>query len=123
MTNNKIYISGPITGFNLEERKCFFAQMAELAESIGFTAVNPFDNGLGPDADYAAHMLADIKMLIECKAILMLPDWDLSYGAKLELNVAVACHMETYKVVTEWDKDDYTIQPLLPKEIIDSLSS
>ena len=118
MTNNKIYISGPITGFNLEERKNFFAQMAELAESIGFTAVNPFDNGLGPDADYAAHMLADIKMLIECKAILMLPDWDISCGAKLELNVAVACHMDTYKVVTEWDKDDYTIQPLLPKEII-----
>lgn len=118
MTNNKIYISGPITGFKLEERRRFFSQMAELAESIGFTAVNPFDNGLGPDADYAAHMLADIKMLIECKAILMLPDWDLSYGAKLELNVAVACHMETYKVVTEWDKDDYTILPLPPKEII-----
>ena len=118
MTNNKIYISGPITGFNFDERKCFFSQMAELAKSNGFTPVNPFDNGIAPDADYADHMVADIKMLIECQAILMLPDWDLSYGAKLELNVAVACHIETYKVVTEWDKDDYTIQPLLPKEII-----
>lgn len=123
MTNNKIYISGPITGFNLEERKNFFAQMAALAKSNGFTPVNPFDNGIAPDADYADHMRADIKMLIECKAILMLPDWDLSEGAKLELKVAIACHIEIYEVVTEWDKDDYTIQPLLPKEIIDSLSS
>ena len=118
MTNNKIYISGPITGFNLEERKNFFAQMAELAKSNGFTPVNPFDNGIDPDADYADHMVADIKMLIECQAILMLPDWDLSEGAKLELKVAIVCHIEIYEVVTEWDKDDYTIQPLLPKDII-----
>ena len=123
MTNNKIYISGPITGFNLEERRRFFSQMAELAKSNGFTPVNPFDNGIDPDADYADHMVADIKMLIECQAILMLPDWELSEGAKLELKVAVTCHIETYKVVAEWDKDDYTIQPLPPKEIIDSLSS
>ena len=37
------------------------------------------------------HMRADIRLLLDCEYIYMLKDWELSKGAKLELDVASSC--------------------------------
>lgn len=36
-------------------------------------------------------MRADLKALLECEAIVMLPGWQASQGACLEYNVALEC--------------------------------
>ena len=91
MDKVKVYISGPIAHYDLQERKQAFLMAKERLESQGYDPVNPFDNGVPDDAHWRDHMRADIAMLLECDAILMLPGWELSKGCKLELDVASSC--------------------------------
>lgn len=87
----KVYISGPISGYDLEERKATFAKTADQLSKLGFWPVNPFDNGLADSATHQEHMKADLKMLLSCDMIYMLPKWEGSWGARLEFVVAVEC--------------------------------
>jgi hypothetical protein len=87
----KIYISGKITGTDIAETKAKFKAMQELIEGMGHVAVNPFeinkDAGLG--LDWKVYMIADIKELFECDAIVLLTDWEKSRGARIEYSIAV----------------------------------
>lgn len=112
MEKKKIYLSGPISGFVLEERIWTFTHVAEMVEKWGHHAVNPFDNGLPTGAAYKDHMKADIKMLLDCDAILMLLDWQQSAGAQLELRVAMACGLELLQVEIDLNTDKYSVSQL-----------
>lgn len=87
----KIYISGPIAGYDMNERKLAFLKVQHQLESLGYQPVNPFDNGVPDDEHWRVHMRADIRMLLDCGAIFMMPGWELSKGCKLELDVATSC--------------------------------
>lgn len=90
----KVYISGPIAGYDLEERKLAFLKVQHMLESKGCVPVNPFDNGIPDDAHWRLHMRADIRMLLDCHDIYMMPGWELSKGCKLELDVASSCGID-----------------------------
>lgn len=92
----KIYISGAISHHDIDERRTAFEACARFCELCGFEAVNPFDNGVGDDADWREHMRVDLKMLLGCDAICMMDGWEESKGAKLELDVASTCGMTVY---------------------------
>lgn len=87
----KVYISGPIAGYDIEERKLAFLKVQHMLESLGYAPVNPFDNGVPDDAHWREHMRADIAMLLQCESIYMMPGWEFSKGCKLELDVASSC--------------------------------
>lgn len=87
----KIYISGPIAGYDIEERKLAFLKVQHQLETLGYQPVNPFDNGVPDSEHWRVHMRADIRMLLDCDAIYMMPAWELSKGCKLELDVASSC--------------------------------
>ena len=44
MSNKKIYISAPISGYDLTERKALFSQMEDILAEEGYKPVNPFSN-------------------------------------------------------------------------------
>lgn len=91
----KIYISGAIAHYDLEERKKVFG-MAEnyIRNVLKSEPVNPFNNGVPSYEDWRVHMKADIKLLLECDGILMLRGWETSKGAKLEFDVATSCGLK-----------------------------
>lgn len=91
MDKEKVYISGAIAHYDLEERKNTFLNAERYLSLKGFEPVNPFKNGLPDDAHWREHMRADIALLLDCQYIYMLRDWELSKGAKLELDVASSC--------------------------------
>ena len=97
----KMYLSGAITGRDREavERKFAQAEIEMLAE--GYIPISPLRNGLPEEATYEQHMERDLQMLCGCDAILMLPDWRDSPGARRELNEAI-----------RWNKDVYFFNPL-----------
>ena len=72
-----------------ERHKAF--QRGEATGAGKVYPVNPFRNGLPDEAHWRAHMRADIALLLACDYIYMLKDWELSKGAKLELDVASSC--------------------------------
>ena len=81
---------------NWQKWDAFKAAERELAE-MGFSPVNPFDNGVPDEAHWRAHMRADIVLLLGCDLIYMLRGWELSKGAKLEHDVATSCGIKVLK--------------------------
>lgn len=91
MTNNKVYISAPVTGRDIEERKRYFSHVAEQLRQQGYDPVNPMHNGLKATASHAAHMRAHLSMLLQCAYYVSALDSALSAGCAVEETVATAC--------------------------------
>lgn len=84
----RTYISGPMTGildFNFPE---FKAKAAEL-RALGCDVVNPMEHGEDECTEWADFLRKDIRLLVDCNAIHMLPGWTNSKGARLEHHIAV----------------------------------
>lgn len=90
---SRIYISGPITGFPIEEVARRFSRIEKALSLAGFDPINPLNNGLPTDASYNEHMLRDLDLLAECKSIYMLKGWENSKGARIEFAEAVSKKM------------------------------
>ena len=100
----RIYISGPITGIAEANKPAFAAAAAQLAERYpDATIVNPHDKGLPADSSWDTHMRADIKLLMDCDAVAVLDGWEISKGARIEIELAERLRMRVY-ALSEWLK-------------------
>ena len=88
--DKRIYISGAISCFDIEERRKSFKEVEDLLRKNGYHPVNPFNNGVSLDAHWRKHMRADIKMLTECEGIYFMDGWTKSKGCKLEFDIATS---------------------------------
>lgn len=83
----KVYIAGPMTGIpNLNFPA--FHEAARRLRAEGHLAVNPAEINADPSAGWLECMRADIRELVTCEAIFLLPGWELSRGATLERHIA-----------------------------------
>lgn len=91
--HSRLYLSGPMTGLPELNFPAFHAAAAVL-RAQGFAVVNPAE--INPDGAMPWHlcMRADIKALCDCDAIVLMPGWQRSQGAALELHVAQRLQME-----------------------------
>lgn len=82
-----IYISGPMTGMPDLNYPAFNAEAARL-RALGYTVVNPAE--INPDGKTPWHqcLRSDLKALCDCDTLALLPGWEKSQGAHLELHVA-----------------------------------
>lgn len=94
----KVYISGPMTGIE-DLNRADFTWAAKMVQVFGMQPVNPHDV-CDPSWDWHQCMRADIKALCDCDAILLLPGWEKSNGAQLELHIA---HRLGLRVITDLD--------------------
>lgn len=84
----RTYLSGPVSGIPENNAPAFHAEATRL-RAEGFDVVNPHELGIPPDAAWADCMRVDIRELMLCDTIRMLPGWQDSRGAKLELRIAL----------------------------------
>lgn len=96
MSKKRIYISLPISGYDLDERKETALAMEVKLRGRGYDVFNPFNNGLTDKASTYEHMKADIKALLDCDVIMFMYGWNRSAGCHTELCVAMACGMEIW---------------------------
>lgn len=94
----RVYISGPITGYDLEERKMVFAEAERKLQVIGFETFNPLNNTLPFDTTHEEYMRQDLKTLLNCDVIAMLEGFENSQGARLEHVVAMECGLKVIYV-------------------------
>lgn len=94
MKNRKCYVSGPISGYDLDERRRAFKAVQVMLEVAGYKVVNPMDNGLPSEASTSQHMKRDIQLLTECDTIFMMDKWNHSQGCYTEFIVATAIGCE-----------------------------
>ena len=107
-----LYLAGPmsgIAGFNYNG----FNRAENAARAAGFDTINPAtldaELGIFPGTDVAtatltheawkAYMHRDIPHVVESDGILMLPGWEHSVGANLELFVALVTGRRLFKEV------------------------
>lgn len=94
-----VYLSGPISGRDIVETRKLFDTYAEKLRAKGLCPVSPLDNGLPEGSHWREHMSKDLSMLFNCRAILMLPDWQQSAGARIEHCVARESRIKLLYVV------------------------
>lgn len=102
----KIYISGAIM-YATGQRDLFAEAEDELAKQ-GWEPLNPksvaacedincvrqqHEIAKGMEHSWGCFMRYDLKAMLDCDAIYMLPGWEQSHGARLELQVASAVGM------------------------------
>ena len=83
-----VYLSGPMTGLPDYNRPAF-ARVAEELRAQGKTVFNPGD--IGPKENImprAWYMRKDLEGLMRSDSIYLLPGWETSEGAKLEVAIA-----------------------------------
>ena len=83
----RIYLSGPMTGLPDLNFPAFNTAAAVL-RAKGCAVTNPAE--INPDGKKTWHacMRADIKALCDCSTIALLPGWENSTGAHLEIHLA-----------------------------------
>lgn len=89
----RVYLSGPMSGLPELNFPQFNAVAAAL-RAKGIEVVNPAEINAEHAGSWEAFMRADIKALCDCDTIVLLPGWERSKGAHLELHIAHRVGME-----------------------------
>lgn len=89
----RVYLSGPMTGIPDFNFPAFNAEASRL-RALGYDVVNPVDINPDTTTPYNECLRNDLKALLTCDTIAMLPGYGASRGACLELSVARRIGME-----------------------------
>ncbi|MBB6131354.1 DUF4406 domain-containing protein [Mucilaginibacter lappiensis] len=87
-----VYISGKITGLPMQEVTDKFIKAEQYLYKAGFREIiNPvfLDHSANKTEDHDQYMKTDIKSMMDCNTIYVLPCWKDSKGAKIELQLAI----------------------------------
>lgn len=87
-TRFHIYLSGPMTGLPDYNRPAF-DEIAQQLRALGKSVFNPGD--IGPKENIMPrdwYMRRDIEGLLKSDSVYVLPGWQKSEGAKLEIEIA-----------------------------------
>lgn len=116
----RFYLSGPMRGHPESNYPLFH----EIEEALNFSDIeknypieilNParsFDGNR--DLDLGAYFNADLRMILDCDALVLLPGWRDSEGARLEVSVAKTLGKEFWLAI-EIDHNHSDIVPCIPK--------
>jgi len=84
---NRLYLAGPMTGFEDFNFPAFNKMAAEL-RARGYVVENPAEHGVVDGADWADYMAYDLTRFGLCGQVAVLPGWEISKGARLEVHIA-----------------------------------
>lgn len=107
--NLRVYISAPIFG-TPDRGAALFAMGERIANNMGWYPTCPPDlpphphfgecppgrRTEGEQHNEACHFRSDLRALLDCDAIIMMPGWIHSWGCKLELQIAGVCGLQCY---------------------------
>lgn len=96
----RVYISGPMTNMPQLNFPAFRAAAAQL-RSVGLEVVNPAEldeQDAGKEMAWADYMRRDIKALMDCTHVAVLPGWQESKGASIEVGLAHALGIQVERV-------------------------
>jgi hypothetical protein len=83
----KYYLSGAIT--SQPDFKKYFSKYEEELKYLGISDIfNPAATEWPKNVKWETCLKYDLKILVDCDCIILLPNWRLSRGAQLEIHVA-----------------------------------
>lgn len=96
-----VYVAGPMTGLPDFNRPAFDAAQRDL-EAAGHRVLNPARQPLG--LTWAEYMRRGLRDVLDVDAVVVLPGWEISRGARLEVEVAerLGAPVAQLDVVLRW---------------------
>lgn len=91
----KLYVAGPMSGYDGFNYPTFF-DAEHLLRNAGYGVLNPARNP--KQSDWDGYMRAAIAQVIQADGIAVLPDWQMSAGAVLEVHIAHALRVPVHSV-------------------------
>jgi len=85
----RYYLSGPMTGIP-EYNFPAFHEAAAVLRQRGYNILNPAElkRSIEDNVPRSFYLRGDLKELLDCQGIILLPGWEFSRGAELELGIA-----------------------------------
>jgi Domain of unknown function (DUF6378)/Domain of unknown function (DUF4406) len=107
-----LYLCGKMSGLSDFGFALFNSEAIKL-RALGYTVINPAetDNG-STDKSWGYYMKKDIAIMVACDALVTLPNWKDSKGAKIEVSLArdlAIPVLDTNLVEIDFDKPNETI--------------
>ena len=96
----RAYLAGPMTGYP-DLNFPLFHRTAAHFRAQGIDVVNPAEINADPAAGWIDCMRNDIRELVTCDSILMLPGWEKSKGASLEHYIARQLELRVVYLTSE----------------------
>lgn len=96
----RVYLSGPMTGIP-DNNFPAFHEYAALLRAAGYEVVSPAE--IQEAGTWELCLRADIRELCTCDTIALMPGWERSNGANLELHVAHRLGMEVMHLPQRFD--------------------
>lgn len=97
----RVYLSGPMAGLPEHNFPAFHAHAAMLREQ-GYEVVNPAEIDIA-DKTWEGCLRTDLREMCTCEAIALMPGWEASKGANLELHVAHRLGMKVLHLPPQFD--------------------
>lgn len=117
---DSLYIAGPMRGYpryNFD----MFADVVRILRADGYSCVSPHEKdlqaGFNPDHEYPEDEMReflgdaftwDVRAVLACKGIVLLPGWEKSQGARTEAKIALFCNKQLWMWDLNVETIDYT---------------
>lgn len=98
MHRTRLYVAGPMTGYAEFNYPAFATATADL-RAAGFVVENPADNPV--QSSWLDYMRLSLRQISWVDGVAVLPGWDLSRGAVLEVDIAQRLGLPTL-TVDQW---------------------
>lgn len=102
-----LYIAGPMTGLPDSNYPAFHAAAQRLRDA-GYDVLNPADNpkpenrsNPGAEPEWLDWMRAALHQVAEADGVALLPDWEASRGARVEVRLALSLGLDV-RTVHAW---------------------
>ena len=95
-----VYISGPMSGIKNANREAFDAVEKDLVEKFGCRVLNPA-RGMPDGLQYRQYMAHAMTLLSNATAVVSLPGWEESLGARIESACATRDGLKTFSATVE----------------------
>lgn len=99
--SGSVYIAGPMTGLPEFNYPAFVKAEHGLADA-GYDVENPANNLAPENPTWANYMRVTIPQMLKCRGIALLPGWEESRGAKLEVQIALALGDFVVEPLEKW---------------------
>lgn len=101
------YVAGPMSGLPLSNYPAFH-EAARRLRALGYHVENPAENRAPPSGLWQDYMRLALAQLVRCDGVAVLPGWEDSRGASLEVHITKALHMPVIaaaELTRPWSKE------------------
>ncbi len=106
----RVYISGPMTGYENANEKAF-EEAADNLRDLDYMVCNPHDTStLLGELTHAEYLRFDFERILEADFLVALPGWETSLGALSEILMAVRMDVKVWRWVcfADYNRITYT---------------